>query len=282
MGQVLKKLPPMENVLAAAAGTAIMSKIPQGYIYDALILKFGGTLVASKVSELRLTLGGKVIWRGTGAHIDSMNKYYSLTNSATYLPLHFQDRQAKTVAGRRVGSIDTKNFSYNDFSLEVDLDGTQTGATIDVLGLIGGPKPDPGTGPMFRALVKSTNSPSSAAQYNITVPTGSQQGNLVRAVFAYHSTITSFELKKDAVNIVDNRVIADLQFLENEVLRTTQSGQFVYDPMIDGDQGDCLDVRRYDAAGKSVGLAAMEWLFTVSGSGLITFYSDLYCTIGSF
>lgn len=280
MGQVWKKLKPIENVSAADAATAV-GTIAQGFIYDALVLKLGGTFVAADIPEIRLILGGKTIWRVDGAHLDEINQYYSLTNSATYLPLHFADRQAKTIAGRRVGAIDTKTFNYSDFSIEVDLDGVQSAATLEMLGVVGGPKPDPGTKNMFRSLIKATHTPSAAAQQSLNIPTGSSLGNLVKAVFAYHSIITHFELKKDGVNIIDNRPIADLQFNQNEILRTTQAGQFVYDPMVDGDQGDVLDVRRYGPDGKALGLASMEWLYTVSGSGTIVTYTDCYATLAT-
>jgi hypothetical protein len=281
MPQIFQKLPPFENMSAADPATAIIPRVPMGNIYDCIALKLIGTFVAADITRVSMKLGGKDVTAGIdGTELDEMNQYFSLTNNADYLPFHFADRQAKTINGRRLGALDTKHFDYSDFQIEVDVDGVQSGASMEALALLGGDKPS-GTEAMFRCLMRSVHAPGAAGQFNLPIATGSGIGNLLRAIIAYHANITHFELKKDAINIADNRAIADYQFFQNEILRTTQAGQFVWDALIDGDQSDVLDLRRFDQNGKPVGISAMQYLYTVSGADTIRAYADMYATIKS-
>jgi len=277
MPQLLHDLPPFENVQAGSAGAAIMPRIPQGEIYDTIVLKLGGTFVAADLTYIRVKLGGKLIVDVSGAQLNSINKFYSLTNSATYIPIHFADRNAQTIRGRRIGAIDTRNFAYNEFSMEVYLDGTQSSATLEAFCLKGGQKPTD-VAHMFRALVSSTHAPGAAGTFNLDISTGSEVGNLIRALHFSHSNLTHFELLKDALPYAQKRAVADYQFVQAEVLRTAQSGWFTYDAIVDGDQSESLDTRKVNDPSRG---GAMQYKATVSGSDTIVSIADLYASIAS-
>lgn len=279
------KLPEPQNVQAAAAGIATIPRVPQGYIYKSIVLKLGGTFVAADIEYIRVRLGGNLIWDVSGDHLDKINTYNGYTNNADYLPLHFGDRTAKTVTGQRFGEIDTKNYSYTDFSIDVKLDGTQTGATLEAIAHVDtmdkpGTSDGVDTGPLVRSIVKAEHSRSAAGTYDLDVPVGSDQGNIVRGVHFFGTVIDEFGIRKDGVEIVELLPIEDLQFYDDEILRTSAANHFVYDPQPDGVQANGLDTRRFQN-GQAVGRASMRWQMKYSGSGVVTSYSDLYGTVAT-
>lgn len=285
----IEELPQPQNVQAAAAGIATIPRVPQGRIYKSIFFKMGGTFVASDIEYIRIRLGGNTIWDVSGADLATINAYNGYTATAGYLACHFQDRTAKTVEGQRFGEIDTRNYAYSDFSIDVKLDGTQTGATLKAFGVvdsIGKPMTSNGinTAPLVRALVKAEHSKAASGTFDLDVPVGSDVGNIVRAVHFMDpsSVLTEFGVKKDTTEIFDVLPIADFQFYADEILRTSQSNHFVYDPMPDGIQADGLDTRRFDPqTGNPVGRSSMRWRATYSGSGVLTSYSDLYGTVAT-
>src|SRR3990172_4873381 len=74
------QLPPLQNV--GANLTAVLPAINQGWTYEKIWFRLGGTTFAkNKISALRLILGGKKIWEVTGAHLEAINNYYKQTSS---------------------------------------------------------------------------------------------------------------------------------------------------------------------------------------------------------
>jgi hypothetical protein len=53
---------------------------------------------------------------------------------------------------------------------------------------------------------------------------------------------------------------------------------FVYDPLMDGNQPDAIPTRVVTPDGR-IREANFEWLFTVSGAGSHTCYTDVYTTL---
>ncbi|MDX1269285.1 MAG: major capsid protein P2 [Oceanisphaera sp.] len=130
------QLPQVSDVAVSTAGVASLPNIPQGEIYKSLIVKLTSGIVAADIEYVRIRLGGNLIWDVTGSELDTINQWSGLVNSATYLPIHFGDRTAITPEGQRFGEIDTKNYSYSGFSLEIKLDGTQTAKIQDVIAVV--------------------------------------------------------------------------------------------------------------------------------------------------
>lgn len=280
MPNIRHDLPPFENVPGAStAGRAILPRIPQGEIYDAIVLDLtqaSGTTVAADIEEIKVNLGGKTIIECSGAELAKLNAYMGLTANADYLTIPFSDRTAKTIVGQRIGALDTKNLHYNEFSIEVKFDGTQTGTTgLRAFAVKGGEKPENVRG-VFRALVKSTLSLASAASHNVSISTGSEVGVLIRGLAFYHSNVTHFELKKDSLQIAEKMALADYEFTADEINRVSQTGLFVYDAIEDVNQGDSLKPFRNNGQP-----AAMQYKVTTSGSDTIEVLADLYATINT-
>ena len=279
------QLPQVSDVAISTAGVASIPNIPQGEIYKSLIIKLTSGIVAADIEYVRIRLGGNLIWDVTGSELDTINQWSGLVNSATYLPIHFGDRMAITPEGQRFGEIDTKNFSYSGFSLDIKLDGTQTAKIQDVIAVVDDrnkPKDGNGidTGPMIRAMMRADHTFGGAGTVDIDVPLGSDVGNIIRAIhhFDSGSILTDFGLRKDRSEIQELRPIAEQEFYQAEVLRSNQANHYAFDPAPNGVQVNGIDTRRYEN-GKPVGRASMRIINKVSGSGSIGYVSDLYGTV---
>ena len=281
------QLPQVSDVAVSTAGVASIPRIPQGEIYKGFIVKLASGLVAADIEYIRIRLGGNLIWDVTGSELDTINQWSGLVNSATYLPIHFGDRMAITPEGQRFGEIDTRNFTYSTFSLDIKLDGTQTAKIQDVIAVVDDRnKPMDGngidTGPLIRAMMRADHTFGGAGTVDIDVPMGSDVGNIIRAIHHFDSggILDEFGLRKGSTEIQELRPIAEQEFYQAEVLRSNQASHYAYDPMPNGVQVNGIDTRRYKD-GKPVGRAAMRIINKVSGSGTIGYVSDLYGTVAS-
>lgn len=272
----LVQLPPFQNVPATlTAGTAIIPNIPQGRTYDGIIIKFGANMVAADITELRLKAGSKVIWALAGAALNAINQWQGLVNSASYLPLWFIDRTAMTFAGQRLGALSTIDNPFSSLSLEMDLDGTQSGVTVSAIGVVGAAvKPllpnNASSQNMFRGILKSTNSITGAGDFDLTLGLGTSGANLIRAIHFKHSNMTHLEMQKDGERLIEKWAIADFDFLQDEVLRNNQSGYFTADMIPDGSQYEVLSTLRGNRLP-----ASMRFVGTFSGSDTLISYQDL-------
>lgn len=268
-------LPPFQSVPAAStAGTAIIPQLPQHLVYDCIALKLPANTVASDITEVKIRLGGKTIVQASGTQLDTINKWYGLVNNASYLPIHFSDRTALTFGGQRLGALDTIKRKYSEFSIEVTLDGTQTGTTLSAIAFCGKDKPvfqGFDSSAMFRAIIKSTHAPSAAGTFDLPISVGSNGANLIRAIHFSHSYMTHLEIQKNGVSISDKLALADHDFYQDELLRDNQSGYFSWDAMATGNQMDAFST--VDANNVP---AAMRWMATVSQADSIVALSDLF------
>ncbi|PCJ11701.1 MAG: hypothetical protein COB04_18770 [Gammaproteobacteria bacterium] len=270
-------LPPFSpQVSAGQAGKHLIGQIPQGYIYDVIVLVLTGVFVAADIPRILLKAGGTIIWDLTATELEKINKYYSLTDNVTYIPLHFSDRQAATIQGQRIGALDTVNFRYNELSLQIETDGTQSGAVgLSAFAMTGGPK-DPEVAAMVRCLIPSDSSVGGTTE-PISVPIGiPEAGNLIRAVHVWHTNMTDFEVWKDTTAELPKTSLAEYQFLTDEVHRTSQAGVFTYDPTMDANQGDSLDPLRFDGSP-----AVLQFKGTFSNTDSVRVISELYATVNT-
>lgn len=268
-------LPPFSSTPAAStASDHLLQLPPSGQIYDAIIIKIAssnGAFVAADIDEIKVTANGKNLVDVSGADLDALNLYQSLTKDAAYLAIHFADRNARTPEGQRFGALDTLNNPLQSLTLKVGVDGTQTGTTLtlEAFALLGGPKPA-GTERMCRALL-TANQSVGATRELLDVSIGARRfGNLVRSAGIFHSNLTHVEVRKDSDIIMANRAIADFDFLQDEVHRTPQSGLFVIDPMIDLVAGQAINPLRPDG-----NESALQFYGTFSSSDTIRIVSDL-------
>lgn len=270
------KLPPFQNVSPSV--TAVLPAIPQGWTYENILFKLGGTaFTKALISSIRLWLGGKKIWEITGAHLDDINEYFRLTSNAAYLAMHFANPRALSLADRMIGAIDT-SLGYSNFSIEVDI-GAATAPTLEAYAKVSAPIPKAsGFQNMFRTLIKSALPIPAATEASVPMPLGSQQGAFIRALHFFHTSITQLQFTKDNFYLIDRGLNAVLQFGQNERARTTQTGLLTADFMLE--DMDALAVPTLRGDGKP---AAFEVKVTTSAAdnGIVG-YSDLLQTHATF
>lgn len=268
-----KKLPPFQNV--AANTTAVISRLPVNWVYEKIRLVLGGTaFTKANISAIRLMLLGKKIWEISGTHLDTINKYYKQTANAAYLDINFANPSAKDAIGYFAGALDTsENSGYGDqFSLEIDI-GAATAPTLAAWAQLSAPSNViKGTqfAHMFRTLTKTIFTAGGAGEFSFNVPVGSPMGAYIRGVHAFHTNVTQLQVVKDAFYLLEAGAVADVQFDQNVLTRTTQSGLFSWDPCIENYEQDA--VLTTSRPGQ---LATWDFKFTVSGADTPTVYSDL-------
>jgi len=272
------KLPPFENV--GAGLTAIMPRIPQGEVFHAIVLKLGGTtFTKSQIDQIKLRLGGKVIWDITGANLDAINSYLGMTANASYLVVPFSEFNARTALGESIGAIDTANLQYSGFSAEIKINAAALAPTLEAWAITT-PQKNVAQAehlPLFRALVPSTHNKSAAGEYNLPFPLGSSAGALIKRVHLFHANLTQFNVKMNGVDLLDNGELGVVQYFQNLLTRTTQAGLFVFDPIVRDNQSAAIPTLK-DASGAENNF---QFLATLSAGDTITAYSELYAPIGS-
>lgn len=273
MAGVIHKLTPFQNV--GANLTAVLPDISRGgFTYENILLRLGGTAFAkTDITGIRLTLGGKLLWNVTGAHLDKLNAYVKRASGATFLPLWFANPNARDVSGYLAGAIDT-SFGYKDFSMEVDVGGA-TAPTLEAYALKSGPIDRKQVyAPMVRTLIKSTHALAAAGEFSLPVSLGGRQGALVRAVHLMHANVTKLQVAKDSFWLMQEGVNAVNQFYQNELYRASQAGHIAYDPTYQDDDRDAVPTLL--APGVQ---SAFELKATVSDADTIIAYSDMLQTV---
>lgn len=267
---VLPKLPPFQNV--AANQTAVLPEIPQGMVYEGILLQLGGTFTKAQITGIRIWLGGKKIWDITGADLDSINAYNKRTAVATFLPIWFANPNAPDMVSYMAGAIDT-SVGYSNFWMEVDIGGA-TNPTLVAYALRSAPSDkDPKFRGMIRALLKTTYAAPSAAEFTIPIPMGGKGGALFRAVHYFHAQITKLQVIKDSFFLLQEGTNAVVQYYENELYRTTQAGLISWDPTQQNDERDAVPTVKGDG-----NLSNFEHKVTFAAADTIRIYSDLLTT----
>lgn len=268
-----QKLPPFENVVASQ--TAILPRLPRGNMYDAIIFALGGGNTQANMSAIRIILNGKTIWNITGTHLDTINNYDRLQDTATYLCVPFSDFDSNGQVQSQLGALDTSR-GVEELGIEVDL-GAGVAPTLRAAALMSRPSPKGDRfANMFKSMLKSVQAPAAAAQYNHIVPVGSKGGGLIRRVHFFHANITQLQVKRDSVNLMDDLVIADINYMNELRHRDSQAGLVSFDPMSGTHAEDMVPTLRSD--GKD---AAFEFLPTVSGADTVTSYTELLASLNN-
>lgn len=265
-----RKLPPFQNV--GVSQTAVLPNIPLGVIYDGIVLEMGGTFDASDISEIRLRLDGKTIAELSGSQLDTINDYMGRTANADYLPIWFADPNARTIQGENWGAIDT-TLGYTSFSMEVDIDGTPTSPTLTGWMIPGLPKA-PSNRAMFKAYLRAVQSISASGVHNLQPAIG--RNTLLTRLHLFHANVTRLDVKRDGVEIQGDGENGIVQYLQNELNRTTQSGHIAFDPVVRNNQSESLVVFRGDGQPH-----AMEYKATLSASDTVTQVAEVYGSVAS-
>jgi hypothetical protein len=267
------KLPPFENVVASQ--TAILPRLPRGNMYDAIIFALGGGNTQANMSNIRLIVNGKTVWNIEGADLDLINNYDRLQDTATFLACMFSDLDMNGQVQSQLGALDTSR-GVEEFSIEVDL-GAGVAPTLRADALVSPPSPKGDRfANMFKSVLKATQAPAAAGQFNFPVPLGSRAGGFVRRVHFLHANITSLAVKRDGVNLMDDLVIADINYINGLRHRTTQAGLVVFDPISESNPEDMVPTLRGDRA-----VANFEFLPTVSAADTVKTYTELLASLAN-
>lgn len=271
------KCPPFENT--GAGQTAIIPRLPLGEVYHGIMLELGGTSFSkAQIERILIRLGGKVIWDVTGAQLDTMNQYMGMTANAAYLLIPFSEFNARTILGEEIGAIDTVNFDYSGFSIEVDIAAAATAPTLTAHRLVTNSKSveKPEYLPLFKAMIPATHTIGAAGTYNLPIPLGSQSGALIKRIHHFHTNITELSVRLNGQDIFDQIKNALAQFWQNNLTRVTQAGHLCFDPMVLDNQSSAIPT-----INKRRKMNNIEWRETLSAADTIDTVSELYATIGS-
>lgn len=268
---------PFQNV--GAGQKAIIANLPQGEVYHGIVLELGGTdFTKDLINRILIRLGGKVIWDVTGYQLDVIDQYFGMTANAAYLLIPFSEFTARTVLGEQIGAIDTVNFSYSGFSIEVTINAAAVAPTLASHRLVTPFKAvqKPEHLPLFKAMIPATHNIGASGKFNLPVPLGSKTGALLKCLHLYHSNITEMSVKFNGKDIYDEIPNALAQFWQNNLTRVTQANHLAFDPLVLDNQSDVIPT--VDQNGRD---NRWEFRTTLSAGDTIDTVTELYGAIGS-
>lgn len=270
------KLNPFDNVVAGQ--TAVMARASKvlGQMVHAIFLELGGTFTQAQCDNIRVIANGKNIVNVTGAHLDAMNNYDRLKDTATFLAIWFADPTCQDPVQAQLGSLDTSR-GIDELSVEVDVNSGATGPTLKGFALAGPPSPKGDRfASAFKSINKSVFTAGAAAQYSLPTPLGSRGGAFLRRAFVHHTNLTRLNVKRGQVDLLEDLTVAEIAYMNEQRWRTAQSGLCVFDPISMENIAESV-VPTLDEKGNR---AAIDVLGTFSGADTATVYSELLAPIG--
>lgn len=265
------KLPPFQNVVASQ--TAVLPGLPRGNMYAAIVFELGGTFTQAQMSHIRLNVNGKTVVNITGTHLDAINNYDGLNDTATFLTYWFADPTVQDPVMSQLGCLDTSR-GVEEFGIEVEL-GAATNPTLKAFALVLPPSPKGDRfANMFKSVIKTVHAPGAAGQFNLEVGRGSKAGGFIRRNHFFHANVTSVAVKRDGVNLMDDLTIAEIEYMNEQKWRTGQSGHTCFDPLSQQWIEDMVPTLRGDG-----NPAVFEHLVTVSGADTVTAYTELLASL---
>lgn len=283
--QFYRRLEPVLGVAANGSFTHTSRKL-LGNVVERLDYELGGTaLTKAMISNFVVRLNGKVtIGPITGTHLDLQNRYLTLVNDVARLSIDFTEPVSRSIQGQMMGAIDTDASGVTDFTVE----GTITGATAPTMvgyGLIRAPSSlsaergfDQRTRALIRALVPTTVTETAAGEFQHDLNYGSKGNSLIKRVFIHSTILTSFRVKRDSLELFEGISAALAEYITEINGRQWQTNLYVYDPLQDGNQPDAIPTRVV-TPNQQLREANFEWLFTASGAGQHTVYTDIYTAL---
>lgn len=279
--RLLRLLEPVQNVLANQH-FVLNSKLVLGNVVERLILTLGGTFTKAQITNLVIKLNGKVVFGPiSGAQLDSIQKYLLLVNDANRLTVDFTEPVSRSIPGQLMGAIHTDASGVTDFTIEGDI-GAATSPSLTIhaqMRSVADLDPargfDPGTFPLIRALIPTTVTETAAGEFQHDLNYGVKGNTLIKRIFIFSSILTAFKVRRDSVEIFDTAASALAGYIQAEYGRDDQSGLYVYDPLVDGNQSDVITTRTGTRE------TQFQWLFTASGSGVHTVFTDMYAPLSA-
>ena len=273
------KLNQFPSVGASAISTLVTDELMDRSLHGLMFERGGGAFTNAHIDNVRVRVDGKDVVNGiTGAQLNDLNEYDVLPDVTNYTFLFFGDPTARTIRGQHLGDID---FSIYRKPLEIEIDiGAATTPTLQVYALVGPPKLQMGIGyneleaAQFRALIRSIIQPAAAVTrktYGISL--GSGPGGRIRRLDFFHSNLTSVELTKQSLIKHEDLTIAANNAIAQQFARAPQSGLYVLDAVVDGNQGEAIQTVNSDGRPWNLQVA-----ITASAADTITTFADIFLT----
>ena len=270
MPRSFRQMPTLQGV--AASSTASVN-LPIGATYHGILLTFGGTTMeATNIDELRIKANGRTIFTADGGDLDAMNQFDGRAAGTDHLYVDFERHGLKTRGATELTAIGTGAPQNNDpnspafnpvpistLQMEIDIDGSASAPTISAKASQSAARP---LG-LIRHRRKFIYSPTAAGDFEIAdLP----KGLLVDKIYLKQTTLTINSLKVDRDNFrLFDRTAAQNTIMNNDGVRTAQSGWFVYDPTEDGYGAESLATK---------GVQDLRLIANCSAAGTITAYVD--------
>lgn len=273
----LIELEQLQGVAASSTATLATDRLLDMSLH-ALILERGGTAFTNAhLANIMARVDGKEVVKAlTGAQLVDINEYEGLTDVTNYTVIPFGDLAARTIRGQHLGDID---FSIYRKPLELEIGiGAATAPTLKVWALVGAPKLQMGIGydakeaATLRALIRTVITPSAAVdRKTFSLSIGSGAGAKLRRGYFFHTNLTKVELYKQGQRKWNNIATALNSAVAQQFARVPQSGLYVLDRIVDGNQGEAEATLRDDGTPWS-----LELNLTTSAADSITSYADIY------
>lgn len=280
--QFIRHGEPFQNVVASSRAV-VSSKLVLGNVIERFYLVLGGGNNIANITALRVRLNGKVTFGDiSGTNLSNIQKYITLNGTAGFLTVDFTEPTSRSIHGQLLGAIVTNAAGVTDFSVETDL-AAGVAPTQDWWVHLRSPLAlspqagfDPATLPIIRALIPTTIPVTAAGEIQADVNYGSGGNSLIKRMIIVSTILTSLRIKRDALDIFEVVAPTLNTYIELDYGRVAQANQYIWDPLMDGDQSDAYPTRRPDGTPSNY-----QFLFTASGAGTHSVFTDVYSTLGS-
>jgi hypothetical protein len=276
----LLRLNQFPSVAANARSTLVTDQLLDTSIHGLVFERGGGAFTNAHVSNIRVRVDGKDVVNGiSGAQLVDLNEYEGLTDVSNYTFLFFGDPTARTIRGQHIGDLDMSVYR-KPLEIEVDIGGATT-PTLQCYAITSVPKLAMGIGfneieaANLRALIRTIIQPAAAvtrASYGVSL--GSTPGARIRRVAFFHTNLTRVELQKQSLRKWDDIATALNTALQAQYARTAQSGLYVLDRIVDGNQGEAETTVQSDGRPWNLQLN-----LTTSAGDTITTFADVLTTL---
>jgi hypothetical protein len=281
--QFIRVLEPFQNV-GANQRAVLSSKLVLGNVVERIYLVLGGgAFTKANITAIRVRLNGKVVFGDvSGSNLDLIQRYTLLNNTAGFLTIDLSEPIARSIQGQLMGAYNTNAAGVTDFAIEVDI-GAATTPTLQAWVQLRAPSSmspangfDPALSPVLRALIPTTIPVTAAGEIQADINYGSGGNSLIKRLYIFSSILTSFRIKRDALDIFETVAPALNTYVELDYGRVAQTALYVWDPLMDGNQSDAYPTRRPDGTPSNY-----QFLFTASGAGSHLVLADVYSTLGA-
>lgn len=284
--QFFRRLEPILNVGQNQHFTLDSKKV-LGNVVERIVLDNtgSGALLKANLTNLTVKLNGKNTFGPiSAAQVTSLQIYKNIVSDVSRTTLEFTEQTSRNIQGQLMGAYDTDASGVTSFVVEGDI-GTATTPALTGFVQMRTPESmapekgfDPRTRGLITAVIPTSVNDSAAGQFPHDLNYGSRGNSLIKRVVLFSGTLTSFQVKADSVDLFENISTALVGYIQAENGKDDQAGMYVWDPLMDGNQPDAVLTRQVLENGNARE-RNFEWLFTVSGAGAHTVFTDVYTTL---